>query len=209
MTAAPKRLLVADDHPIITEGLRRFFAASEAAEVVATASDIDALHGALRTVATVDVVILDVQIPGMFGADTVRAIVAEGPRVVLFTHHDPDDVVARLIEAGAAGYVSKSAPITELLDAITAVLEGRRWLCPALEECLAKGGEAPLHEQLTARERDVLGALVQGKSAKEIGFELDLASSTVYTHIERVRKKLGATSLHDLRLYAERHRLRF
>ena len=198
------RVVVADDHPVITEGLRRFFTPSDGVEIVATVSTIDALRVALDIEARVDVIVLDVEIPGLDGIETVRDLRARCPRIVLFTHQEPNDYVTRLVQAGATGYVSKSAPVTDLLDAILTVVDGGTWLSDALRRNLAGVDPHPLHEQLTPRERVVFLALARGRTAKEIGFELDLAASTVYAHIERVRQKLGVDTLYDLRLYAQR-----
>lgn len=205
----PIRVLVADDHPIVAEGVRRYLAPHTEIEVVGTLGTVDALLVALRHTPRVHVVVLDVQIPGMEGAGTVREVRGRGPQVVLFTHQVPDDYVARMIRAGARGYVSKSDSVTDLLDAILAVCADREWISDSLRALASRVGDlsAP-HESLSERERVVFELLVDGKIPKEIGFELSLAPSTVYAHVEKVKGKLGAATLMDVVRYAERWGLR-
>lgn len=200
----PIRVLVADDHPIVAEGLRRFFASVDEIEVLATVSSVDALVVALTHTPRVDVVVLDVDFPGMAGADTVRAIRGHGPEVVLFTHQTADDLVATMIRAGARGYVSKSVPVDALVDAIAAARAGRDHLPDDLRVLVDRASASPPHAQLTGRELSVFSLLAKGRTAKEIGFELDLAPSTVYAHVERVKAKLGVQTAVELERYAAR-----
>ena len=207
MSDAPPliRLLVADDHPIVAEGLRRYLSPAEGLEVVGTLASIDELMRHLEEHAPVDVVVLDVQIPGIEAGDTVRAIRALGPRVVIFSHQRPDDYVARMVAAGAAAFVSKSDPVTDLVRAVQAVHAGRTFLSEELKAlATAVTDSAPPHAALTERERTVFVLLAQGSTPKEIGFELGLSGSTVYSHVEKIRSKLGATNLAEVQRYAER-----
>ena len=207
-TPAPLvRLLVADDHPIVAEGLRRYLSPEEGLEVVGTLGTIDALLARLREpgATPIDVVVLDVQIPGMQAGDTVREVLACGPAVVLFTHQRPDDYVARMVAAGAAGFVSKSDPVTDLVRAVQAVHQGRRFLPEALRDLAADiTDSAPPHAALTEREHTVFVLLARGSTPKEIGFDLGLSGSTVYSHIEKIRQKLGASNLAEVQRYGER-----
>lgn len=199
------RLLVADDHPIVAEGLRRYLTPEEGLEVVATLGTVDALLASLASAPPVDVVVLDVQIPGMEAGDTVRAVRAAGPAVVLFTHQRPDDYVARMVAAGAAGFVSKSDPVTDLVRAIDAVHQGGTFLPSELRARAAQVTDsAPPHAALTERERTVFVLLAAGHTPKEIGFELQLSGSTVYSHVEKIRQKLNAANLAEIQRYAER-----
>lgn len=199
------RLLVADDHPIVAEGLRRYLSPEEGLEVVGTLGSVDELMRTLAADLRVDVVVLDVQIPGMEAGDTVRAIRARGPAVVIFSHQRPDDYVARMVAAGAAGFVSKSDPVTDLVRAVQAVHAGRSFLTDELRAAAAAVTDsAPPHAALTEREREVFILLAQGSTPKEIGFDLALSGSTVYSHVEKIRHKLGASSLAEIQRYAER-----
>lgn len=203
------RVVVADDHPIVIEGVRRYLESEPLLEVVACTSSVDALMRTLSAKKHVDLVVLDVQMPGMRGAPTIEALRAQGPNVVLFTHQAPDDYVAHMIRAGVAGYVSKAAPVDDLMKAIFAVHGGGRWVhdeLAALVDRLSKN--PPAIELLTEREREVFDLLALGKTPKEIGSDLELAPSTVYAHIERVRHKLGAASQLDIVRYADRWRVR-
>jgi DNA-binding NarL/FixJ family response regulator len=201
------RLLVADDHPIVAEGLRRYLSPAEGLDVVATLGTIDALLAVLHDpgAAPVDVVVLDVQIPGMQAGDTVRAVRERGPGVVLFTHRRLDDYVARMVAAGASGFVSKSAPVTDLVRAVQAVHQGRSFLPAALRELAAQITDTtPPHAALTEREHTVFVLLARGATPKEIGFDLGLSGSTVYSHVEKIRLKLGAANLAGIQRYGER-----
>ncbi|MEZ4329351.1 MAG: response regulator transcription factor [Polyangiales bacterium] len=201
------RLLVADDHPIVAEGLRRYLAPAEGLRVVDTLGTIGELLARLSDPAAepIDVVVLDVQIPGMEAGDTVRAIRRAGPHVVLFTHQRPDDYVARMVAAGAEGYVSKSDPVTDLVRAVQAVQAGRSFLSEELRALAARiTDSAPPHAALTEREHTVFILLARGATPKEVGFDLGLSGSTVYSHIEKIRQKLGATNLADIQRYGER-----
>lgn len=198
------RVVVADDHPVVAEGLRRLFSTVPALEVVATVASVDAVLAVLRQAPIVDVVILDVDFPGVAGADTIRAISALGPAVVLFTHQGPSDYVASMIHAGARGFVSKSDRVDELIDALEAVRAGGEWLSSEVRAAVSRVRAAPPHTSLTEREHAVFVLLARGCTPKEIGYELDISSSTVYAHVERVRAKLGVATAADVERYAAR-----
>lgn len=198
------RVVIADDHPIVAEGLRRFFVAVEGVTVVATAASVDSLVAKLTDEVGVDLVVLDVDFPGMAGGATVRAIRERGPQVLIFTHQAPDELVASMVLAGARGFVSKSDPVDELVAAMRAVHAGGEWTSEPLRALVKSASSTPPHERLTERELAVFALLARGRSPKEIGFELALSPSTVYAHVERVRSKLGVASAIDVERYAAR-----
>lgn len=193
------RVFLADDHPVIVSGLERLFAGEPDITVSGTAAD-------LRDVsipADVDVLVLDVSMPGMRGAETLATLTEHAP-VLLFTLEPESTLVVELLRAGARGVVSKSAPVAELLAAIRAVSRGGRVIPAPLAVRVASPGEGAPHEALSERERAIFARLVRGASPKTIAFELGLTASTVYTYAERVRQKLGVQSQTELVDYAHR-----
>lgn len=199
------RVFLADDHPVVVSGLERLFAGVADVEVVGAANDLrDVTASAL---AEADVLVLDVSMPGMRGAETLAALPALASRrlpVLLFTLEPESAQVVELLRAGAAGVVSKSARMDELLAALRAVASGRRAVPPELEARAARGGEGSPHDTLSERERAIFARLVRGVTPKTIAFELGLSPSTVYTYAERVREKLGVQSQVELVDYAHR-----
>lgn len=196
----PVRVLAVDDHPIVLEGLVRFANVEPGLEVVRTAGSLHELEPLLEALAP-DVISLDVQVPGMEGPRTVRALAERGPPILLFTLLEVGDALAALVEAGARGYLRKSSSMAEYLEAARALRDGQRWLPPRLEALAARPARAP-SALLTPRELEIFGILAKGRSVKEVAFALGLSSSTVYNHYDRIRKKLGVGSLAELVQYA-------
>ncbi len=201
------QLYVADDHPVVVEGLERYVALHDDLTWLGSASSIDALNEALDAI-TPDVLVLDVQMPGNTGVDTVRSLVERGLRVVLFTLNPPDRQIAALVAAGAQGFVSKSLPLAELIAGVRAVAAGERHVPEALDALASEVESAPLpHEQMTKREHQVFVRLARCETPKEIAFDLELSQSTVYTYVDRVRDKLGVSTLAEVVRYAAEHGL--
>lgn len=196
----PLRLFVADGHPIVVEGLAGLAATEPALELVGRASTADGLVAKL-TERRPDVLSLDVQMPGVRGPRTIAALAATGVPVLLFTLHPVDVALAALVRAGAAGYLSKSSPLDTYLDAVRAVRDGKRWLPDRLRERLAAPDRAPPEDVLTPRELDVFRRLAEGQTVKEAAFQLGLSPSTVYTHAERIRRKLGVSTAAEMARY--------
>lgn len=200
-TAARIRVLAADDHPIIIEGLRRYLASIEDLELVGSASTAAEATAALASNG-VDVLVCDVQMPGMGdGLGPLRAFLATGAAVVLFTLRPGDAMIASLLAAGARGFVSKTEPLDVLVDAVRAVHAGRDWIPPELAP--ERGAHrAPPHAALSEREYAVFVLLARCLTPKEVAFELGVAPSTVYTHADRIRAKLGVATLAEIAQYA-------
>lgn len=197
------RLLVADDHPVVLEGVRRFFESSTEQELVTTATSVDETRGLLSEHA-IDILVLDIQMPGMAGPQTIQGLRKDGPQIILFSLHDEDEMVAALVAAGAAGFVSKSKPLTELAEATLRVHQGEEVISEQLRALLPTA-RAP-HLEFTPRERDIYELLAKGATAKEAAFELGLSPSTVYTYTERIRTRLGVVSIAEIAHYASKWR---
>jgi DNA-binding NarL/FixJ family response regulator len=202
----PIRVLLVDDHAVITEGLSTLLALQPGIEVVGSASDgtgAIALSAKLQP----DVVLMDMSMPGMGGVEATRRILAGNPatRVIIVSSFADGRMVADALAAGATGYVLKSLGVAELADAIRAAVQGRATLS---EEVLSYIGTSPATEPaLTKRELDVLAALSEGKTNKQIAVDLSLSHGTVRIHVSHILAKLGVENRTAAALYALRHGL--
>ena len=207
------RVVLADDHTVVRAGLKA---------VLGTAKDIDVVGEARdgkEAVALVerfnpDVVVMDLSMTGMDGTAATKEIVAKGlaTRVLILTMHPEEDYLVPLLEAGAAGYLVKSAADRELVDAVRAVANGDLYVRPTAARVLAKGltrkdphqVDRERFEKLTERERDVLRLTAQGYSAPEIGERLFISPKTVDTYKQRINEKLGLSHRADYVQFALR-----
>jgi DNA-binding NarL/FixJ family response regulator len=196
------RVVLADDHSVVRLGLRTLLGAAPDIDVVGEASDgAEALALAERLAP--DVVIMDLSMTGMDGAAATREMVRRRPssRVLVLTMHDEEEYLIPLLEAGAAGYVVKSAASGELLEAIRTVAAGRTFVRPAAAKVLAEGwtrrsAQAETrarYDALSERERAVFLLLAQGHTPTQIGERLFISAKTVDTYRRRVNEKLGLT----------------
>jgi len=203
------RVLLADDHRVITDGLRSLIDARPDMRVVGIASDgLQAVRQSLDV--KPDVVVIDQTMPEMNGTEATRLIRErnESIRVIILSMHSNPAHVERALHAGANGYVLKSSAGEELLNAIRVVHAGRRYLSPSLSEDLVermlRGTEDPL-AQLSARELQVLKMLAEGHSIVGIATRLSLSRKTVETYRERLMEKLGVRDLPALVKFAIKH----
>jgi len=199
------RVLIADDHALVREGLRKILDLDKSLEIVGEAASAAEVIGRLSE-ADVDVLLLDLLMPGASGVDLIERVVAahrELPVLVLTMHADPH-LARRSLEVGAMGYLTKDSSPELVIDAIHHVSTGRSYVDPSLAGALLKprsAADSPL-DQLSARERQVLMALVRGRSVADIAGDLRLAANTVSTYKGRLMEKLGQESLSDLVRYA-------
>lgn len=201
------RVFIADDHAIVREGVKRVLGSVTGVVVVGEAEDGEEVLRRIE-VDDFDVLVLDLSLPGRSGLDVLRAVKAARPRtkVIVLTMHAEDQYAARILRAGADGYLTKGRSPLELVDAIHAVVAGGKYVSPTMAALLLDGGptEKPPHTSLTDREFGVLVALGRGKTPSQIAGELDLSPSTVSTHIGRIKQKLGTQSLGEIVQYALR-----
>jgi len=204
------RVLVADDHPIVRQGIKGMIAGNADMQVAAEASDGFAV---LEQVAAkpVDVVLLDVSMPGPGFAEVVRGILERcpGQPILVLSVHPEREQAVRALRLGAAGFLSKDCAPEDLADAIRRVAEGRRYVSQELAELLATivgGGQAP-HHALSDRELQVLRLMASGRSAKQIAAELSLSPKTVSTFRTRILGKLGLQTTAEAIRYALLHGL--
>ncbi len=192
----PIRVLLADDHPMFREGLVVALGALPGVDVVAEASSgEEAIELAARV--QPDVVVMDVNMPGLNGIDATRRIVAESPHigVLVLTMFDEDESVFQAMRAGARGYLLKGADREDVLRAVYAVARGDAIFGPALARRLigyftsSRAGAAPFAD-LTEREREVLELVARGRSNADIGKQLQISAKTVRNHVSNVFAKL-------------------
>ncbi len=187
------RVLLADDHPVVREGLRGMPAAEPDIEVVGEAAsgpEAVALAERLRP----DVVLMDLRMPGGDGVTAIRHL--PGITVVVLTTYDSDTDILRAVEAGAAGYLLKDTPRAVLADSVRAAARGETVLTPAVAGRLLgrmRAEPAPRTEQLSARETEVLALVAGGLTNAEIGRKLYISEATVKTHLLRTFAKLGVS----------------
>ncbi len=151
-----------------------------------------------------DVLLLDIAMPRLNGMEVLRRLQIEEPlvRVVILSMYPEEQYAARLLESGAAAYVSKDAPPDELLRAIRVVAAGRRWTAAAPVVPPTEGPTLKRHHSLTPREHQVFMLVIRGRTVAEIAAELDLSSSTISNHLTQVREKLGVRTTVDVVRYA-------
>ncbi len=204
------RLLIADDHPVVREGLKRIIAECTDMQVVDEAASGPEVLTKSRQV-DVDVILLDVSMPGPGFVDTMRRLRSERPdiRVLVLSIHPEDHYAIRALRAGAAGYLTKDHSAAVLADAIRHVHQGRKYVTPSLAERLASelepAKEISLHDLLSDREYEVFHKLASGTRIKEIASELALSPKTVATYRARILEKMNLKGNAELIRYAIEH----
>jgi NarL family two-component system response regulator LiaR len=203
------RVVLADDHAVVRQGLRTFLDLQDDIEVVAEASDGDGAVAAARRTDP-DVVLLDLVMPGLDGLGALARLRESRARVIVLTSFGDDDKLFAALRGGAAGYLLKDVEPSELVRAIRSAVSGESPLSPAIatrvvEEVAHGGTTAP--GELTPRELDVLTLIARGRSNKVIALELGVAEKTVKTHVSHILGKLGLTDRTQAALYAVRQGL--
>ncbi|SDP49029.1 DNA-binding response regulator, NarL/FixJ family, contains REC and HTH domains [Pedococcus dokdonensis] len=188
------RLLVVDDHPVVRMGLVAMLSEHADFEVVGEAAD-GAEAVAMSTRLTPDVVLMDLRMPVMDGAEATAQLLASppAPAVLVLTTYDTDADIVRAVEAGANGYLLKDAPRETLADAIRRAARGETVLAPPVVARLASRLRTPAGPTLTDREAQVLQCVARGLSNAAVGRELHIGEATVKTHLLRAFEKLGVT----------------
>jgi len=182
------RVLVADDHHVVRSGIAASIGLEDDLSVVAEADSGEQAIAQYRA-SKPDVVLMDLRLPGMNGIEATAALMQEAPeaRVIMFTTYEGDEDIYRAVQAGARGYLLKSAPRDELLSAIRSVAAGERYLPPALAHRLAQRMAC---NDLSPRENEVLQLIARGRSNKEIASDIGIAEDTVKRHVTNLLAKL-------------------
>jgi len=204
------RLVIADDHAIVRAGLKQIFALVPDLEVVGEAVNGGEVLDCMR-LAPFDLLLLDLNMPGISGADLIKRVKvhrADFPVLVLSMHNEPQ-VAARMLRAGAAGYITKDCEPDILLAAIRKVAARGKYIAPDLAERMVFDATStaarPLHCQLSDRESEVFRLLITGKSVNEVATQLAISNKTVSTHKVRLMEKLRLSTMADLLRYAMEH----
>lgn len=192
------RILVADDHRILREGIRRILEADPELSVVAEAdTGEEAVRLAIEQ--TPDVAVIDVTMPRLGGIEAIRRIRSAAPRTrcLALSMHETHFQVTQALQAGATGYVVKNASAAEFIEAVRATAQGKSYLSPSIAHCVVEaivrphGGSTSLVSQLSGREREVLQLIAEGLSSKEIAAALGVSLKTIETHRSNLMGKLN------------------
>jgi two-component system, NarL family, response regulator LiaR len=206
----PIAILIADDHPVVRQGLRAFLQTQDGLEVVGEASD-GAEAAELAGRLAPDVVLMDLVMPGLDGVEATRRIreVSPSTKVVVLTSFGDDERVIPSVRAGAAGYLLKDVHPQELAEAVRRVHAGEAPLAPAAVARLVRevAGEPSAAVALTRRELEVLRLIARGLPNKVIAQQLGIAEKTVKSHVSNILAKLGVTDRTQAALYAVREGL--
>jgi DNA-binding NarL/FixJ family response regulator len=202
------RVLLADDHQIVRDGLRRILGPQSGFAVAGEAASGDEAL-ALVKANDYDVVMLDMSMPGLSGIDLIKRLKVEKPklRILVLSMHGESQYAARVLKAGAAGYLNKDSASEALLGALRKIAGGGVHVGDAAAASLLQAGDKAPHEALSDREFEVMRLLVEGLGPTEIGERLHLSVKTVSTHKTRILEKLNLRSTAELVRYALEHKL--
>ena len=203
------RVILADDHPLVLEGIRACLEMAESIHIVAVASDgREALE--LAREHQPDIVVLDINMPGLNGLDALELFQEQLPDVSLLvlSMHDNKEYISTALSCGARGYVLKDVPTKEVVAAIEAIHSGGTYFSSGVSEVLiSQSADSAPVGPLTTREQTVLLNLAEGMSNKEVARDLDISVRTVETHRKNIKRKLGISSTAGLTRYAIKHNL--
>ena len=206
------RIVVADDHTIVREGLKQVLHAASDLTVVGEAQNGHEVLARVREL-EFDVLLLDMSMPGKSGTELIKQVHAEKPklRILVLSMHEEEQYAVRAIKAGAAGYLTKESASAQLVSAIRKVAGGGAFITGPVAEQLALGAmpdaAGPPHAALSDREFQVFRAIVAGKTVTDIAAELNLSVKTVSTHKARILEKMSMHTTADLIRYAIRNKL--
>ena len=194
MNAAPIRLLIADDHPVVRDGLSGMFSGDDGFEVIGEAAN-GAQAVTLACALEPDVILMDLRMPEMDGVAAIAELARRkvAARVLVLTTYDTDSDVVRAVEAGATGYLLKDSPREDLLRAVRAAARGEAALSPSVATRLLGQVRAPAQEPLSQREFEVLELVARGATNREAAAKLFISEATVKTHLLHIYAKLGVS----------------
>ena len=199
------RILIVDDHPMVTDGIQAILETYDDIHVVGTLNNGQDAVGMIDDLAP-DVVLLDLNMPGLSGLNATEMILEKRPqtRILILSMHDSPEYISTALSHGARGYILKDVPTEEIRSAIDKVMAGQEYLCTG-----AKGSLKPKisdgREALTSREQTILLELAQGQSNKDVARTLNISVRTVETHRKNIKRKLGISSTAGLTRYALEH----
>jgi two-component system, NarL family, invasion response regulator UvrY len=207
------RILIADDHAIVRKGIRQILVEEYPSATIEEVGDSENLIAKTNT-ENWDVVICDLDMPGRSGLDAMQQIRALHPKlpVLIMSIYPEEQYARRLLKAGAAGYLSKDAATEDLAKAVRQVMQGRKYISPALAQMIVDDigqdkADNASHESLSNREFEIFKLIASGKSVSEIADKLSLSSATISTHRARILAKMNLRTNADLTRYALENKL--
>jgi len=214
----PLRILIADDHDVVRQGVRAILEAQAGWSIVAESENgLEAVEQARETMP--DIALLDISMPQLNGLEAAKQILKQRPetQVLILTMHESNELVQSLLAAGVRGYILKTDARRDLVNAVVSLSEGRPFFTSKVAEMVLEGyrhrgapanlNDVTLGSRLTPRERQVVQLLAEGKSSKETASALNISIKTAETHRANIMRKLDLHSLADLVRYAIRNRI--
>lgn len=201
------KIIIVDDHELIREGLKKVAAKEPDIEIMGEASNSDELFQLLDQ-HEVDIVLLDISLPGRSGIDIIADIKIQAPntKILILTMHPEDRFAIQALKAGASGYITKNNASKSLVAALRKISEGRKYITSSLAEQLAAelemNYEKPLHESLSTREFEVMRLIVEGKTVKDIASMLSISANTVASYRARILEKMKMKTNAEIIRYA-------
>ncbi|MBN2244295.1 MAG: response regulator transcription factor [Candidatus Aminicenantes bacterium] len=206
------KVLIADDYPVVREGLKKIFSGTNHIVVAGEAENGQELLERIKD-EDFNVVLLDITMPNTNWLEVLKELKRRIPKVpvVILSMHRGEEYVTRAFKAGASGYLTKESMLDELVQAVDKVVEGRKYISPAIAESLVSlfdtEKETPPHKLLSDREYEVMSLMVKGKKPKEIARELFLSPNTVNTYRARILEKTKTNNIAELVHYAIKNNL--
>jgi len=206
------KIIIVDDHELIREGLKKVTAKESDIEVMGEASNSVELFELLDK-HEVDIVLLDISLPGRSGLDIITDIKIQAPdtKILILTMHPEDRFAIQALRAGASGYITKNNASRSLVAALRKISEGRKYITSNLAEQLASelelNYEKPLHESLSIRELEVMQLLAQGKAVRDIAEVLSISANTVASYRSRILEKMRMKTNAEIIRYAVENKL--
>jgi two-component system invasion response regulator UvrY len=201
------KVLIADDYPVVREGLKKTFAQTKHIVVTGEAENGQEVLDLVQA-GDFDVVLLDITMPNTNWLEVLKELKSRKPRVpvVMLSMHRGEEYVTRAFRAGASGYLTKESMMDELVEAVRKVSQGGKYVSPSIAEALVSlfdtGSDLPPHKLLSDREYEVMNLLVKGKKTREIAQELFLSPNTVNTYRSRILEKMNKKNIAELIHYA-------
>ncbi len=198
------KIVIADDHPLVTEGIRGILESFDNIEVLATVADGQELVDSFESL-DADVILLDLNMPNLNGLGATEIMLERKPetKILILSMHDSPEYISTAMRYGAKGYLLKDIPIDKIVTAIETVHAGGTYLCTGSEQQIAPRENN--RAALTAREQTILLELASGKSNKQVAYDLEISVRTVETHRKNIKRKLGISTTAGLTRYAMEH----
>lgn len=206
------RILIADDHPIVRQGLKQIISETDDLVVAGEASTGQEVLEKISKF-EYDVVLLDVSMPGGTGMDILKKFKTLRPNlpILVISIHPEKEYASRMFKLGVSGYLKKDSAPEEILDAVRRICRGKKCITSSLAEILvgdySTNTERPPHESLSNREYEIMRLIASGKTAKDVAKELSLSKKTVHTHRSHILKKMNMKSDSELIYYAAHNQL--